>query len=68
MIRKFNKRCVRYTEILDSGFDLIRSHQQDIPIEAAAKECRVKTQPLSHWYTSYTSAAKLTSHGKRATT
>ena len=46
--------CVRHTETLDSYFDLIRPHQQCIPlsppleIKPVTIECRAKTLPLSH--------------------
>ena len=62
----------RYMEIRDSCFDLIRSHQQCIlwsppqEIEPATTDCRAKTLWLSHPAISYTSDAKITSHGNYA--
>ena len=62
--------CATY-RALDSCFDHIWSHQQCIPpleMEPATTEYRAESLLLSHWSTSHTSDAKLTSHGKCATT
>ena len=59
--------CDWHTEILDSCFDLIRSHQWCLPwsspleIEPATTDCRAETLPLRYWSTSHTSDAKLIS-------
>ena len=74
MTRKSGKHYVRPMEPLDNCFDLIRSHEQCIllstplEIEPATIECRAKTLPLSHWSTTLTGNAKLTTHGKFAIT
>ena len=71
MIRKSGKQSYATYKTLDSCFKLIRSHQQCIPwslpleIEPAAT---AETLILSHRSTSHKGDAKLTSHGKCATT
>ena len=70
MTRKSGKHCVWRRETLDSCSGLIRFHHECIPwspsleFEPATPECRTQTEPLSHWSTLHTSAAKLTSHDK----
>ena len=64
MTRKSGKHCVWHMEPLDSCFDFIRSHRQNVPwspplkIEPATTECWAKTLLLSYWSTPHTSDAK----------
>ena len=70
MTRKSVRHCVRHTELLDSYFHIIRSHQPCTPwsppqkTEKVTTECRAETLSLSYWSKSHTSDAKC--HGKCA--
>ena len=74
MTRKSSKHSMRHTEhrtAVLTLLGLISSAYHDLHYwrsNSATTECRAKTLPLSHQFTSHASNAKLTSHGKCVTT